>query len=162
MNKVIHRTSSRKRDAHRRADATPPPRLRDTGSSYNISSSTTSSSTYAPVDASQEIKEFEVETEASRRRSKPKGRFLKGPIPLHVITTAAQLPGKALALYLAVQHRRDLGGRSTVTVPAALLREFGISRDAKARALRYLEEAGLVRVKRQVGGTAQITLTTRT
>jgi DNA-binding MarR family transcriptional regulator len=99
----------------------------------------------------------EIKTQwASRVRSRK--RFLKGPVPLAAIAQAARLPGKALAVYLAVRHECDLKRRSTVTLPASLLHEFGVHRDAKARALRELEKAGLVRVERKAGRAARITL----
>jgi hypothetical protein len=58
----------------------------------------------------------------------------------------------------STRHRCDLEGRSTVTLPAALLRQFGVGRDAKARTLRALEDAGLARVERVNGRAARITL----
>ena len=58
----------------------------------------------------------------------------------------------------STRHRCDLEGRLTVTLPAALLRKFGVGRDAKARALRALEDAGLARVERTNGRAARITL----
>jgi hypothetical protein len=102
--------------------------------------------------------EVEIETTVSLTRSRPTARFLKGPVPLVSLAVAARLPGKALAVYLATQHRCDLEGRSTVTLPAALLRKFGVGRDAKARALRALEDAGLAQVERTNGRAARITL----
>jgi len=63
-----------------------------------------------------------------------------------------------LALYLAIKHRCDVVGRSTVTLPSSLLREFGIDRDAKARGLRALEEAGTIEVDRDGRRAARIIL----
>jgi hypothetical protein len=102
------------------------------------------------------IKETEVETSLVCR-SKPRrsDRFLKGPIPLTEIATAAQLPGKALALFLAIRHRIDLTRDASVTLPSGLLAQFWISRDAKARGLKQLEQAGLIRVTRSSGRAAQ-------
>jgi len=102
--------------------------------------------------------EIEIETTVSRTQSRPTARFLKGPVPLVSLAVAACLPGKALAVYLVTRHRCDLEGRSTVTLPATLLQHFGVGRDAKARALWALEDAGLVRVERTNGRAARITL----
>ena len=55
-------------------------------------------------------------------------------------------------------HRRDLTHEPTVTLPSTLLREFGVDRDSKARALRALEDAGLAQVERTNGRAARITL----
>ena len=59
----------------------------------------------------------EVETKALRaKRKKQARRFLKGPIDWPDIQCAAQLPGKALAVYLAIRHRFDLEGSSEITL----------------------------------------------
>jgi hypothetical protein len=90
-------------------------------------------------------REVEVETGVLRqRRARRSSRFLRGPIPVSQITTAARLPGKALALLLAVHHQIALTGKDAVTVPAGLLTELGVGKDAKTRGLRELEQAGLV------------------
>jgi len=95
----------------------------------------------------ERIQELEVETSLVRQaKSRRSERFLKGPIPLKEITTAACLAGKSLALLLAIHHRIDLTGKTPITLPSNLLSELGISRDAKARGLKYLEQAGLIRV----------------
>jgi hypothetical protein len=107
----------------------------------------------------EEVAEVEIETAAlSRRRRKRQSRFLKGPISLAALQSAAVLPGKALAVYLCIRHRCDMTGRSTITLPASLLADFGIRRDTKARALRDLETAGLIDVARAPGRSAGITL----
>ena len=110
----------------------------------------------------EHIQESEIETslvlQAKSRRS---GRFLRGPIPLKQITTAACLPGKSLALLLAIRYRIDVTGKTPTTLPSNLLSELGISRDAKARGLKYLEESGLIRVTRSSGQTARIELQLR-
>ena len=87
-----------------------------------------------------------------------KGSILTGPISLESLATAACHRGKALAVYIALRHQCDLVGKTTVILPAALLRSFGVSRDAKARALRVLEEAGLIQVKCTTGHAARVTL----
>jgi hypothetical protein len=88
------------------------------------------------------------------------GRFLKGPIMMRDIAVAARLPGQALVVMLAVRHRRDLTGQAEVTLPKALMIELGVSRDAKARALLQLENAGLITVARQKGRAARVRLIT--
>ena len=126
---------SRGRDTHRCASATPPSRPRDTGSSPYKSYPLVSSDSSPPRDLLGGMTgEVEVETTVSRTRSRPTARFLKGPVSLVSLAVAARLPGKALAVYLAIVHRRDLTHEPTVTLPSTLLREFGVDRDSKARA----------------------------
>jgi hypothetical protein len=106
-----------------------------------------------------DIKETEVETNLVRQSKIRRGeRFLKGPIPLKDIATAACLPGRALALFLAVHHQTALTGKPIVTLPARLLADLGISRGAKSRGLQVLEKAGLVTVARSRGRAARIQL----
>ena len=159
MSKVVRLEPSRGRDTYRRVSATPPSHPRDTGSSPYKSYPLVSSESSPPREFLGGMTgEVEVETTVSRTRSHPTARFLKGPVSLVFLAVAARLPGKALAVYLATRHRCDLEGRSTVTLSAALLQKFGVGRDAKARALRALEDASLVRVERTHGRAARITL----
>jgi DNA-binding transcriptional ArsR family regulator len=51
-----------------------------------------------------------------------------------------------------------LTSKPIVTLPAKLLSELGVSRDAKARGLKALEQAGLVHVSRSKGKAARIEL----
>jgi DNA-binding MarR family transcriptional regulator len=107
----------------------------------------------------ENIRETEVATKLVRKtKNRRLDRFLKGPIPIKEIATAARLPGKALALLLAIHHRIDLTGKAIITLPSGLLAELGISRDGKARGLNKLEQAGLIRVTRSSGRAAQIEL----
>ena len=90
-----------------------------------------------PYQFQDEIKATEVETGLTQRaKTRRSRRFLKGPIPLPDIAAAACLPGKSLALFLAIHHQTDLTGKPAVTVPAKLLADFGISRSAKSRCLK--------------------------
>jgi len=105
------------------------------------------------------IYESEIETQwAKAKLTKIEGGFLKGPIALNQIATASQLPGQALGVFLAIHHRSALTRSLTLTLPKGLLQQFGISRDAKARSLHLLEAATLIKVKRNKGRPAQITL----
>lgn len=95
---------------------------------------------------------------ATRPAPSRTGQFLKGPVPLAWLRLAARLPGRALHLGLLIWFRSGLERNLKVRVPAALLASFGLDRDAKARALRGLERAGLVTVHRCRGRPADITL----
>jgi hypothetical protein len=139
---------------HRRTSETLQSRPRDTDPYYLKSSNSS-------IDRSDEIAVIEVETEALRaRRQRQVGRFLKGPISLSHIALAARLPGAALPVYLAIHHRIALTRAPTVSLPKSLLRELGVAKDAKARALHQLESAGLIHVERRHGRPAVVTLNT--
>jgi DNA-binding MarR family transcriptional regulator len=106
-----------------------------------------------------DIKQTEVETNLTRRsRVRRTERFLKGPIALPEIAAASRLSGKALAVLLAIHHQSNLTGKPSVTLPARLLADLGISRGAKSRGLQALEKAGLVTVARSRGRAAKIQL----
>jgi hypothetical protein len=84
---------------------------------------------------------------------KPKrmtGEFLKGPIPLPWLTAASKLAGKGpLAVALAVWFEAGRRKSQEVRLTTAILQRFNVNRKAKYRALRSLEKAGLVRVRRE-------------
>ena len=86
------------------------------------------------------------------------GRFLRGPVPLEQLATAARLPGSALAVLLLIHHQTAVSGLTAVRLPAGLLSEFGIDRGRKARALRALEGVHLVRVTRARGRAVLVSL----
>src|SRR5262245_56354371 len=90
-------------------------------------------------------------------RHRPGEWFLRGPVPWTWLQVAAQLPGQALALSLCLWRE---GGRSDRrTVKLCLSRVgLGISEGAARRALRAMEKAGLVTVKRLPGKGLEVTL----
>ena len=106
------------------------------------------------------ITESEVETIWLRRQQlRRASRFLKGPIPLDVLQKAAHLPGRSLALYLAIRHRIDLRGTLEVSLPAEYLARWGISKYSKLRAIAALERVELVWVvDRAPGRTMRVAL----
>jgi DNA-binding MarR family transcriptional regulator len=79
-------------------------------------------------------------------------------LSLDWLQRASNLPGKALHVALAIRYRCAVERTRTVKLASALLRKFGVERDAKARALRQLEAAGLIRVSRQRGRNPFVTV----
>ena len=96
----------------------------------------------------------------SVRLPRPKAgeKFLKGPIPLTWISTAARLPGKSLHVGIAIWFTASLSKSATVPLSNLAGLPFGLDRNAKYRALAWLEEAGLITVDRQVGRSPVVTL----
>jgi hypothetical protein len=97
----------------------------------------------------------EVDTEATRHR---RDQYVRGPFRLTEFCTASRLPGKALAVWLLLHHRVRVTGDSEVALPSGLLEQAGIDRNAKQRALRDLERVGLIRVRRERGRTARVSI----
>src|SRR5262245_40282839 len=87
-----------------------------------------------------------------------KQRFLKGPLLLRQMAIISQLPGKAFELWLLIRYRTDLTGKSEITLPSELLKEWGIRRDAKADGLRRLVEAGEIQIEHQQGHSTKVKL----
>ena len=93
-----------------------------------------------------------------RRRAAAKradGQFLRGPIPLWWLRRAARLPGKALTMAVALWFGRGVTRNVEIRVGSALLAKFGMSRYVGYRALRQLELARLVSVRRAAGRCAR-------
>jgi hypothetical protein len=86
--------------------------------------------------------------------------FLKGPIPLLWLSTAAALPGKALNVALAIRWVSDLSKAAEIYVTKAALQHFGLSEDAYRDGLKRLEQAGLVGVFRRAGQRARVRILT--
>jgi hypothetical protein len=63
-----------------------------------------------------------------------------------------------LAVLLLIHHQTAVSGLTAVRLSAGLLREFGIDRAGKARALRALEGVRLVRVTRASGRAVLLSL----
>ena len=77
--------------------------------------------------------------------------FLKGPIPLWWLTQAAALPGKALALGVALWWLHGMSKNGFVKLTGKALVAMNVSRDAATDGLRRLEADGLVSVQRAKG-----------
>ena len=80
--------------------------------------------------------------------SKP---FLRGPIPMDWLNSAARLPGKALNVALAIRWLDGMNGGQPIKLTAKALNFFHVSQDACRDGLTRLEKAGLVSVTRKPG-----------
>jgi hypothetical protein len=93
----------------------------------------------------------EHEIDIGLRRKPLKESFLKGPVPLKELLPAARMPGKALAVWLLIRYRSDLNHGNLATLPQSILEEWGIGKNARADALRCLEQAGMIEIERPKG-----------
>lgn len=87
-----------------------------------------------------------------------KGHFLKGPVPLAWLSTAAQLPGRALHVGVVLWYLAGLKRTRTFKLTNAAVADLAVDRHAKQRALKALEYAGLVAVARTPGRSPIVTL----
>jgi DNA-binding transcriptional ArsR family regulator len=95
---------------------------------------------------------------AGRRASPILGRFIAGPVDAAWVIHAAQLGVKALLLGMVLWHLKGLRKTNSFIVSNLTTKEWGIGSDAKRRALRKLEKAGLIRVERQSKRSPRITI----
>jgi len=95
----------------------------------------------------------------SRSTSTVTEHYLRGPIPLAWLQKAARLPGRTLAVGVALWHLAGLRRtRQHLSLSTERLAPFGVSRYAKDRALRHLTGAGLVTVDRKRGRSPRVTI----
>jgi len=81
----------------------------------------------------------------------PKQPFLRGPIPLSWLASAAQLPGKTLHVAIALRWLHGMSGGKAFKLTRKALRAMNLERDAERAGLARLESAGLIRVERKPG-----------
>ncbi len=86
--------------------------------------------------------------------------FLRGPIPIWWLAKAAGLPGRTLAVGLALWYRKGITNMDTVKPSWKLWATLGIGRHAAYRGLANLEAAGLVAIDRRVGRNPLVTIRT--
>ena len=91
-------------------------------------------------------------------RHKAGDHFLKGPVPLVWLEAAARLPGKSLHAGVALWYAAGLTRSASVPLSNISGVRFGLDRNAKYRALSWLEAAGLIRVERKLGRAPVVTL----
>ena len=85
-------------------------------------------------------------------------RFLKGPIPWRWIVKAANLPGGAIKVGLAVWFQGGMKRSRKVKLSNQMVKELGISRQGKYSAIENLERAGLVTSKKKRGRATEVTI----
>ncbi len=101
--------------------------------------------------------EFDVVELRPLKASRKVERYI-ARIPLNWHARASKDCGFAMRVANLLWYRVGLTKQRTVTLPSHLLRDHGIDRWAKARALDALENAGLIRVARKAGQTARVTV----
>jgi hypothetical protein len=91
-------------------------------------------------------------------RPKHKGMFIRGPIPLDWLSRAAMLPGRSLHVAMALWFMAGLKKTRIVPISNVTGLQFGLDRNAKYRALEWLEQADLISVERRTGRAPIVTI----
>ena len=107
-----------------------------------------------------ERKNIGQSSSASAKPPRPKhgAKFLRGPIPLDWLSRAASLPGRSLHVGVAVWFMAGLRKSRTVPISNITGLLFGLDRNAKYRALEWLESADLISVQRKAGCAPVVTI----
>lgn len=107
------------------------------------------------------LKRSQGATRRGRRASPIQGKFIAGPIDVPWVVQASRLGVKALLVGLALWHLKKLRQADAFTVSNLMLQEWGVQPDAKSRALRALEKAGLITVERRGKRSPRVALIVR-
>ena len=89
------------------------------------------------------------------------GKFLKGPIPLDWLQCAGQLSGKALHVGIVLWFLSGVQKSLEVKFSYSLATEFGLKRHSAYRALKALEQRGLIKIWRGIGKSPIVRLRDR-
>ena len=84
--------------------------------------------------------------------------FLKGPVPMNWLHAASKLPGKSLMVGLILWHLRGVRRTPVISLGNKILEEYGIDRKAKARCLKAMQNAGLIKVEQRRGCNPTVTI----
>jgi hypothetical protein len=84
--------------------------------------------------------------------------YLGGAPPLDWLVRAAQLPGCALQVAVALAYEFGILRSRELVPPRRVLGAMRVSKDAETRALRNLEQAGLILVSRKSGRRPRVAL----
>jgi DNA-binding transcriptional ArsR family regulator len=93
-----------------------------------------------------------------RRISSVGGKFIAGPVDVTWLSQARKLGVAALWVGLGLWFLRGLRRSDSFIVSNLILREWNVLPDAKRRALRALEKAGLITVERRGKRSPRVTL----
>jgi DNA-binding transcriptional ArsR family regulator len=109
----------------------------------------------------QEVGRSQGAVRRGRRASPIREKFISGPVDVSWVCQASRLGVKALLVGLALWHIKGLRRADTFIVSNLMLQEWGVRPDAKSRALRALERAGLIRVERRGKRSPRVALIVR-
>ncbi len=114
----------------------------------------------APIDPSRFRLKPVPQLASPKRPARPRRGegFLKGPVPLGWLEAAARLPGKSLHAGVALWYAAGLSRSAVIPLSNLAGLRFGMDRNAKYRALEWLEEAGLIKIERKLGRAPVVTI----
>ena len=109
----------------------------------------------------RKLSKAEIETKTGIRLPEVSRRKMEGyvqRISLPWVQKAARLPGKSLHVAIIVWSRWHLEKVPEIVLTKSKLDSFNVKRHTAARALKHLESAGLVAVKRAPGRCPRVSV----
>jgi hypothetical protein len=98
------------------------------------------------------VKRMQLDATTGKLVVSPKAAlFLRGPIPLDWLGSAAALPGKTLNVGIALWWLHGMAKGKPFKLTQKALQTLNVERDAASAALVRLEQSGLIRVVRKPG-----------
>jgi DNA-binding transcriptional ArsR family regulator len=100
----------------------------------------------------------------NRRSRQPlpiRDKFIAGPVDVSWVCQASRLGVKALLVGLALWHLKGLRRSYSFIVSNVMMQDWGVQPDAKSRALRKLEGAGLITIEQRGKRSPRVTLVVR-
>lgn len=105
------------------------------------------------------VKRLQLDVTTGKLVESPKAAlFLRGPIPLAWLGSAATLPGKTLHVGIALWWLHGMAKGKPFKLTQKALQTFNVERDAASAALLRLKLAGLIWVLRQPGQRPMISM----
>lgn len=107
------------------------------------------------------VKRLQLDASTRKLVESPKAAlFLRGPIPLHWLGSAAALPGKTLHVGIALWWLHGICEGKPFKLTQKALQTLNVERDATSAALARLEVAGLICVVRKPGRRPTVSVVT--
>ncbi len=108
--------------------------------------------TISNLDRDVPVKRMKLDATTGKLIDAPKAAlFLRGPIPLDWLASAASLPGKTLHVGIALWWLHGMANKKPFKLTKKALQSLNVERDAAGAALVRLELAGLICVVRKPG-----------
>lgn len=105
------------------------------------------------------VKRLQLDVTTGKLVESPKAaHFLRGPIPLDWLGSAASLPGKTPHVGIALWWLHGMAKDKPFKLTQKALQTLNVERDAASAALARLEQAGLICVARKPGQRPTVAL----
>jgi hypothetical protein len=114
------------------------------------------------LDSEIPVKRLQLNHASGKLAEAPKkDLFLRGPIPLEWLASAAKLPGKTINVALALRWLQGMSAGKPFKLTQKALDRLNVSRETAGDCLVRLEQQGLIQVVRKPGRSPVISILDR-